>query len=115
MQNRDEKTEKAYREYVKTLPKDYNFLLEKKPDEEFRYWAIRHNDYPYAIYNGKEVVKHNLLYPKKQTTLFNRLSMPELEEYADIVNKKTKEYILVLNNNKSQSVKYHLHFHLIKT
>jgi len=107
------KNQKEYEEYLKTLPKDYNFFTDHSKEhlvvEKYKYWGIIKNEYSY------NVGRHNLLYPLKKVDKVGKLLSGEQEELFDLIDqaRKTYDYIL-LNGESSASVNNHLHFHLIK-
>lgn len=87
-------------------------LCEKTSIEEYEYWRIVKNDYPY----DKIAKIHNMLIPKRHVTEeeFNIEEERELKEIKKKLLDSNYEFIIEATKHK-KSIPEHFHLHLIIT
>lgn len=104
---RQDKTQKAYWKY-REEPHDCIFC-EHEPIKKFKYWAIKENDFPY----DRITDRHLLLYTIRHTDEPNTEELRELRLILKVFEDKGYADAILKNFKKNQSIKNHLHFHLI--
>jgi hypothetical protein len=86
-------------------------LCEKESLQEFQYWRIIENMFPY----DKVAKAHNMILPKRHI-VETELSAEEVKELRDIKEKHLqKEYDFMIEAMpKMKSIPQHFHIHLIE-
>jgi len=111
MSARKPESEKKYQEEKSKQPAGFCFICEKELlKEEFNYWVILKNRFPYD--NLTEI--HDLLCVKRHISSEEELTFEETKELYEIKKGLKKYSSVIFNLPQNQSLKGHLHFHLIK-
>jgi diadenosine tetraphosphate (Ap4A) HIT family hydrolase len=110
MSARKKESEKAYLEYKKKLPAGFCPMCERELlVKEYKHWIITKNRFPYdAITN-----KHDMLSPKRHIGEKEQLTFEEVKELREIEKTIEGYTSIIYNLPQNQSVKGHLHYHLI--
>lgn len=84
-------------------------LCEKPPLQEFKFWKIILNDFPYDLVASK----HDMVVPLRHTTE-HELTAEEREELYEIKYGSLQEYdIIVEATHRNKSIPEHFHLHLV--
>ena len=108
MNLRTKATETAYL----TFKKDPNFMQTEPSIQDFTYWRIINNNFPYD-----NVWKtHHMLVPKTKKTKWSDLSLEEISELATFIDYAlpTMYDSIMYNLPHNQSVPEWFHIHLLK-
>lgn len=115
------KKEFDYYRYKRTKPDGCAFChIEHEPSEQvietFDHTAVLKNMFPYARWDGRKVIDHLMIIPRRHVTSLNMLSAEASVELLDLVTRYEDDgysFYLRSPHNKSRSVP-HVHGHLIK-
>lgn len=109
-------TQRNYDEKIKLLgAKDYHAFIFDSEDrevlEEYRYWFITPNDFPY----DRIALSHDLLIPKR---IFSNLEEAKEDEYVELLEVKKEisgDYDLCVETlGDNRSINRHFHYHLLE-
>lgn len=110
---RKSETNKKYKKY---LTEEYDgaciFCQRKKLLEEFNYWTLHKNEFPYDNI-GLPLKFHLMLAPKRHLELEMEITNEEIIELYDIELGLDFD-MRILNSKSKQSIPTHLHYHYIK-
>lgn len=109
MHKRKPESERIYQDALKN-GRTANFVAEE-PIEEFDFWKIIHNNFPYDAISRK----HHMLVPKRKVGSDTDLTIGELNEFTRIKKQIADKYDIFLeNSDHDKSVREHWHLHLIQ-
>jgi len=79
------------------------------------FWVVK-NAFPYAIFDGFEVIDHLLIVPKKHVEAIFELTIEERQNLIELISKyEIKGYSFFSRSPKNQAKSiWHQHTHLIK-
>lgn len=121
MLRRTKEIEDKYQKFLKTISEDYCPFCKNLDKEsivlKFSNWIVVKNSFPYNIFEDEKVLDHLLFTPIRHVSCMEDLTWLEQNDFWHISEKLPNfiEYVLIRNKIKDQSVKGHLHFHLLKT
>lgn len=107
---RTDEMENKYHEHRKTNTSGVCALCINKPIQEFKYWKIMKNNFPYNIIASK----HDMIVTKRHVKE-DDLNIEEIEELNSIKNSVLhKEYDFIMEATyKVKSIPNHHHMHLV--
>jgi hypothetical protein len=85
--------------------------------KEFEHSLLVHNRYPYDLWEGREVIEHRMIMPKRHLTGFGEFSSAEKHEIFEQIAQHEAEGFDVYArsvHSTERSVRLHQHTHLIK-
>ena len=120
---RDPKVQQAYHEHLARLDSQYGGNMpcplcsaaERQVVEETDEMLVVVNDFPYNIYDGRSVLRHMMIVPKRHEPLFAGFSDKEKTEYWGLVVKYHEAGFANMTRSAVdayRSIPDHLHTHL---
>ena len=109
MQNTKLRSKEMWSKYQNSPKQSGCFLCEASRVRDYEYWYITPNNFPYDNVSEKQ----DMLVIKRHVGRLSDLTVAESIELSDITRELDYDTIM-LNFPDAQSVKGHLHFHLVK-
>ena len=104
-----------FEQYGDSMPCPFCLAADREIIEETNDMLVVNNDFPYISYDGRTVIRHMMIVPKRHEPTFAGFSSQEQAEYWDLMIKYHKAGYASMTRSAIdlyRSIPEHLHTHL---